>query len=155
VEKKEFLNKILSSRSELECVLSQFSPNMMESQGMVDKWSIKEIIGHVGWYEEEMVNVLSTKVFKGSELWELELQERNVEILKTFRGKSLDEVIKTEKENYQKMIDLLQTLEEKDLNDPGAFAEMPSDWQPWSVIASNTYEHYNDHIEDLNRITAD
>jgi hypothetical protein len=28
---------------------------------------------------------------------------------------------------------------------------MPPDWQPWTIIAQNTYEHYQDHIDDLKR----
>lgn len=153
MKKEEFLNKILDSRSELECVLSKFSATMMESERMVSDWSIKDIIAHIGWYEEEMVEVLSTKMFKGSDLWELELQKRNEAIHDAVKARNLDEVIRTEKDTYQKLIDLLKDLDERDLNDPTSFAEMPPDWKPWSVIASNTCEHYDDHIKDLNRIT--
>ncbi|MFN2216624.1 MAG: hypothetical protein ACK2TS_06740 [Anaerolineales bacterium] len=52
------------------------------------------------------------------------------------------------------MLKLLQELDETDLNNPAAFEGMPGDWQPWNVIASNTYEHYDDHVADLNRITS-
>ena len=31
---------------------------------------------------------------------------------------------------------------DKDLMDPARFSGMPADWEPWQVIASNTYEHY-------------
>jgi len=24
---------------------------------------------------------------------------------------------------------------------------MPADWRPWQVVASNTYEHYDDHAQ--------
>jgi hypothetical protein len=26
---------------------------------------------------------------------------------------------------------------------------MPPDWQPWMIIVQNTYEHYQDHIPDI------
>jgi hypothetical protein len=26
---------------------------------------------------------------------------------------------------------------------------MPEDWEPWQVIAGNTYEHYQEHIPDI------
>jgi hypothetical protein len=52
------------------------------------------------------------------------------------------------------MLALLKDLDESALDDAGSFAEMPPDWQPWSVIASNTYEHYDDHVKDLKKISA-
>ena len=154
MEKEVFISKIQESRSELECVLSHFSPTMMDNQGMVDSWSIKDIIAHISWYEAEMVKILDTKVFQGSSLWDLELQERNTAIHETIKDLDLSEVIRKEKETYQTMLKLLQELDETDLNNPAAFEGMPGDWQPWNVIASNTYEHYDDHVADLNRITS-
>jgi hypothetical protein len=26
---------------------------------------------------------------------------------------------------------------------------MPPDWHPWTIIADNTYEHYQHHIADV------
>ena len=27
--------------------------------------------------------------------------------------------------------------------------EMPEEWEPWKVIASNSYEHYHQHIPGI------
>ena len=43
----------------------------------------------------------------------------------------------------------METLTDEDLLDASHFAEMPSNWKPWEVIASNTYEHYDDHLAEL------
>ena len=154
MKKKKFLERIERSRTELERVLSGIAEDMMETQGIVDTWSIKDVIAHIGWYEEEMVKMLSSMALKGSELWELDLQERNIAIHTAFNNIDLDDVIRTEKENYLNMLALLKDLDESALNDAGSFAEMPPDWQPWSVIASNTYEHYDDHVRDLKKINV-
>ena len=154
MEKKKFLDRIERSRTELERVLSGIPVDMMETQGTVDSWSIKDVIAHIGWYEGEMVKVLSSMALKGSELWELDLQERNTAIHAAFSSKDLEDVIRTEKENYLNMLTLLKNLDESALDDAGSFAEMPPDWQPWSVIASNTYEHYDDHVKDLKKISV-
>ena len=154
MEKKVFIKKIQDSRDELECLLSQFSPTMMERQNMVDDWSIKDIIAHISWYEGEMVKILSTRIFQGSPLWDLDLQERNIAIHDVIKEKDLNEIIQEEKETFSTMLNLLQNLDGDDLNNPTAFEGMPFDWIPWNVIASNTYEHYDDHIADLNRITS-
>ncbi len=47
------------------------------------------------------------------------------------------------------MLDAMGTLTDEDLLDASHFAEMPSNWKPWEVIASNTYEHYDDHLAEL------
>ena len=152
MEKKKFLDRIESSRTELERVLSGIPVNMMESQEMVDTWSVKDVIAHISWYEGEMVNLLSSMALKGSDLWEVDLQERNKAIHAVSSSKDLDYVIRMEKQNYLNMLALLKDLDESALNDASSFAEMPHDWQPWSVIASNTYEHYDDHVKDLKKI---
>lgn len=44
------------------------------------------------------------------------------------------------------MMNLLKSLDEQALNQAAAFPGMPPEWTPWEVIASNTYEHYDDHL---------
>ncbi|MFC2028370.1 DinB family protein [Chloroflexota bacterium] len=148
----DFLKKILKSRAELDEALSRIQPNTMQKQDLIDGWSVKDLIAHIGWYEREMQLVLKQKVFKGSNLWGLELTERNDVIFTENKDRSLAEVVNSEEETYRELLSLLEDMPESDLNDPAAFVEMPSDWQPWSVIASNTYEHYMDHTKDLKRI---
>ena len=41
------------------------------------------------------------------------------------------------------------------MTDPTGFPNMPPDWQPWLVIAQNTYQHYQDHIKDVERWLAE
>jgi len=46
---------------------------------------------------------------------------------------------------FDQLLAGMQSLTEEDLHDPLRFAEMPADWAPWQVIASNCYEHYRQH----------
>ena len=154
MKKQDFLNKIHQARKQLEQELSGISPEMMELPVNDGNWSIKDTIAHIGWYEEQMVNLLHLKALKGSELWELDLEERNAAIHVLTRDDDLDDVLRNESRNYKTMMKLLQTLDEDSLNDSGAFSEMPSDWKPWSLIASNTYEHYLDHIQGIRSLSS-
>jgi hypothetical protein len=43
----------------------------------------------------------------------------------------------------------LEELADDDLLHASHFREMPSDWIPWQVIASNTFEHYPVHTADI------
>ena len=42
-----------------------------------------------------------------------------------------------------------QKLADEDLNDATRYKDMPKDWTPWEVVASNTFEHYSDHVAEL------
>jgi len=44
---------------------------------------------------------------------------------------------------------------DENMTDPTGFPNMPPDWQPWLVIAQNTYQHYQDHIKDVERWLAE
>ena len=155
MKKKEFLDRIIRSRTKLERELSGIPAEILETGKTIGTWSIKDVIAHIGWYEGEMIKVLNSMALIGSEFWKLDLQDRNKAIHAANSSKDLQEVINTEKDNFRKMLSLLQDLDESALNDAGAFSEMPPDWQPWSVIASNTYEHYDDHRKDIKKLTTD
>jgi len=152
MNKENFIKLVLSARSSLDAVLSRFTQEQMEIKDDSKQWSVKDVIAHIGWYESEMVNLLRQHKLEGSEWWNLPLQERNAAIHSATRNEELNDVIAKEAQTYKMMLELLEELDEPDLNDPMAFNGMPSDWQPWSVIASNTYEHYLDHIDHLEKL---
>lgn len=151
MKKLEFLELIHTARSELVSVLSEIPRDKMELKDDGMEWTVKDVIAHIGWYENEMVNLLRQKSLEGSEWWNLSLQERNDAIQAMNRGRDLQSVMDSEADAYQNLLNFLEDLNEADLNDPAAFASMPVEWQPWSVIASNTHEHYQDHVEQLKK----
>lgn len=152
MKKKEFIDLILFARKILDSVLSDLSREQMELDRIDKTWTAKDIIAHIDWYETEMVNVLSQHKLEGSDLWNLSLDERNEAIFLAFKDDNLGSIIDKEARTFQRMLELLENLKESDLNDPAMFKGMPADWQPWSVIASNTYEHYQDHIDQLKEL---
>lgn len=152
MKKMVFLELIHTARYELDSMLSEIPRDKMEWKDEDMVWTVKDVIAHIGWYENEMVNLLRQKSLEGSEWWNLSLQERNEAIQTMNRGRDLQSVLDSEADTYQTLLNFLEDLNEADLNDPAAFAGMPVEWQPWSVIASNTHEHYQDHVEQLKRL---
>ena len=43
-------------------------------------WSKKDIMAHITWHEQEMINLITSKTLAGSAWWELPLDERNEKI---------------------------------------------------------------------------
>jgi hypothetical protein len=152
MKKNEFMKKIRSARDALEKLLFEFNREQMDVSAEEKNWTVKDVIAHIGWYEAEMVNVLRQHALEGSDLWDLPLNERNAAIFTSARNDDLASIVEKEAQIYQTMLELLEEVNESDLNDSLAFKGMPADWQPWSVIASNTYEHYQDHIDQLKKL---
>ena len=147
--KAEFLEQIRLSRAELDEVINQLDPKSMTTPGVAGDWSVKDILAHVTWHEREMLNLVKAHALVGSDLWNLPLDQRNEAIYQENKNKVLKDVLAESKAVYESMMREMQTLSEEDLKDPARFADMPSDWQPWDLIAQNTYEHYQDHLADL------
>ena len=121
----------------------------MTESGVVGEWSVKDVIAHITWHEREMVGVLRARALVGSDLWNLPLDQRNAAIFEQNRHRPLSDVLTEAQQIFPHLVELVQTLDDQDLIDPSRFAQMPADWQPWQVIASNSFEHYRAHIPDL------
>ncbi len=111
--------------------------------------SLRDILYHVAWYEREMVNVLQTCDFRGSAWWELTQDERNARIMEAGQAVSLLGAWRMEQQAYTELLAQLDQVGDAELEQAGFFKEMPADWKPWEVIASNTYEHYPQHFKDI------
>lgn len=144
--KDRFLRLLLDERARWDELLSQVDEAHMTTPGVEGEWSLKDIIAHVAWYEGQMVGVLRQRSLVGSDLWELPTDERNAAIHEQNRHRALADVLAEARQVYAEFVDGVRALTTEDLHDPGRFAGMPADWIPWQVIASNSFEHYPQHI---------
>jgi len=149
VEKDAFVEKVRAAWSSWEDLVSQVPRAEMELPGFYEERSLKDVIAHISWYEWQMVGILEARRFAGSPLWEKTLEERNVAIHEENKNLRLEDVLSDSGRIHTRLVELLDELSDEDLNDAGAFPGMPSDWAPWDVIASNTYEHYDGHAESV------
>jgi hypothetical protein len=145
------IDEIRDSRAELDDLLALLDDSQMVQAGADGEWTVKDVIAHVSWHEREMINLIRSRALLGSDLWNLPLHERNAAIYEQNRDQSLDDVRAEAAEAFRQLLESLQTLSDEDLNDPARFEHMPAEWQPWKIIAENTWEHYHDHYESLRR----
>ena len=144
-----FLDLVRNGRAEWDALIEQIDKARMTEPGVEGEWSLKDIIAHVTWYEREMVSVVQARALVGSDLWGLPLEARNAGVFAEILNRPLPEVLAETYTVFQQLMAGLQTLTDEDLNEASRFAEMPLEWKPWQVIASNTYEHYPDHIQPI------
>jgi arsenate reductase-like glutaredoxin family protein len=148
---QELINIVKRVRTNWESLVQQIDQEKMTQPGVAGEWSLKDIIAHLTWHEREMVGLIEAHALVGSELWNLPTDERNVAIYEEFKELPLEQVLKESNQAYKQLIEVLPSLSDQDLTNPDSFPNMPPDWQPWTIIAQNTYEHYQDHIDDLKR----
>ena len=146
MEKGEFLNLLQNAHQAWEKFLAQIPADKYDIPGEPGAWAMKDVIAHITWYDREMVDLLISRTLAGSDWWNLPLDERNRLIYEQNHDRPLQEILAQNRQAYAELWQLAQLLDVNDLNDPTRFEDMPLEWQPWEVIASNTYEHYLDHL---------
>lgn len=147
--KTEFIERIRTSRLKLDEVVKSIDPMFMTAPGVCGDWSVKDVLAHITWHEQEMFNVVLNRALVGSDLWNVSLELRNKTIYEENRDREQKDVLDDYQVVFESMMDAMETLTDEDLLHASHFAEMPSNWKPWEVIASNTYEHYDDHLAEL------
>src|SRR5260370_36432193 len=98
LDKVSFVTTLQEARHEWKAVVAQMDEQRLLQPGVVDTWSVKDVIAHLAWYEREMIPVMRTHVFAGSELWELSTDERNRIIFQQNSQRPLQEIL-TEEEH--------------------------------------------------------
>lgn len=151
----EFISTLKVTRAEWDALLDSIDQVDKLKPGMAGDWSIKDIIAHVTWFEKEMVGLITAHALVGSELWNLPTDERNAAIYEEVKDQPLEQVLEESKQVHQQLLDVLPRLSDQDLTDPSGFPNMPPDWQPGMIIAQNTYEHYEDHMQDVEKWLAE
>ncbi len=148
MDKKKFLDNVKSERAQWDALLREVGEARM-TEPVMDGRTIKDVIAHVTWYEREMIPVFRDHALVGSDLWNLEQDKRNAAIYELNRDRPLDEVLAEARQVYAELLPILEKVSEEDLQDASRFQDMPADWLPWEMLASNTYEHYVDHAHDI------
>ena len=146
---RTFIQSVKKNRAALEKAIASLDRKMLTRPGVTGKWSIKDILAHITWFDREMVGILEAKAFISSDLWSLPPDKRNAVIHKRAKPHSLEKVLAEAERVYKALLLSLADLRDTDLHNPAAFPGMPDDWTPWEVIAGNTYDHYQEHLTDI------
>ncbi|MFQ5943976.1 MAG: ClbS/DfsB family four-helix bundle protein [Anaerolineales bacterium] len=152
---REFQHAWRRDRAEWDRVLAAVGEERMLEPGLPGGWSVKDAVAHVNWYEREMIQVLEQRALVGSDLWNYPADERNIPIYEEGKDLPLDDVLAESNRLFERLWELVSELADEDLNEASRFDQMPEDWEPWQVIASNTYEHYQQHIPDIREWLAE
>ncbi len=143
------LQKVRDSYTAWKDLLASVPFSQYEEPLPGSHWSIKDIIAHITWHEDQMVEVMETRAFIGSAWWQLPTDERNRNIYKEYKSIPLQDILDDATGTHQQLEFWIETLSDDELNGSGQFEEMPPDWLFGDILAQNTYQHYDDHAKSL------
>jgi hypothetical protein len=148
MSKQELTTKLLAARQQLESTLARIDEERMPLLILHGEWSVKDLIGHLGFWEASVVSLFNTlKAGKSPEPFP-ELDVLNAQVLTDSRKQSLAEVRRQEKTAYQKVLALVQDATEAEMFDPRHFAW--TEGRPFeNFIYDNTIGHYEEHLPEV------
>jgi hypothetical protein len=156
MEKAKLLEEIQIGRAELDALVGRLSDEQLCSPTLDGRRSIKDILVHISSWERRCAGWIDTSLKGGTPerpepgfTWE-QMDELNELTFLAYRNKPLQDVMAESRQSFQRLMELVQSLSEEDLNDIHRF-----DWwygRPITLpIAANSYEHYREHAEEIER----
>ncbi len=154
MNRAQLLEQMHSGRQRLEATLARVRDDQMLTPSLPGNWSVKDLLAHIGWWEQWIVNTYDTllrgEIPYSPHLDEMAVDDLNAQLFAEYHDRPLAEVHREEKDAYQKLLSLAENAAEEDLFHPHRFAWMEGHpFVEW--IINNTYEHYDEHLRDLLR----
>jgi hypothetical protein len=145
------LDLIHAGRSRWESALTQLSPDQMTAPALFDGWSVKDLVAHIGAWEQTAASVFAALLSGQApdfEIDEIALDAFNARFFAEHHDQSLGEVLAGEQAAYRSFLSLVEGASEVDLFDPDRFAWMQgAPFAEW--VGANTFEHYDEHLADM------
>jgi hypothetical protein len=153
--KDRFIEMMRTERAYWESLITKLENDQMTEPGVEGVWSVLDVVIHVTAYERWLVEWLEAasrgELPPPSDMDIPNVDERNAAILAKHRGMKVHEAWIESQDVFEKLIERIEALHEKDLTDT-----MRTSWfvtpywkenKPlWQCIAGDSYEHYHQHL---------
>ena len=67
---QELIDLVNAEYDTWQALIEQIDPEKMLEPGVSGEWSLKDVIAHLTWHENEMIGMIRSHAFKGSDLWD-------------------------------------------------------------------------------------
>jgi hypothetical protein len=158
IDKASILNEMRTNYAALEEILAPLEMTQMTTEGVIDGWSIKDMLAHIASWHHRLLTWLDAAirneepVISGPDSVE-EMDALNAQFYQENKSHPLDEVLTEFRTTHQQIMDIIQAMREEDLISPQRFA-----WTQgsplWQLVAGDTYEHYQEHRKQIQKWLA-
>ena len=140
-----------TERAQWNALLAQVGPNRMEIPGVEGTWSVKELVAHLTWYEQAVVDgarqITSTGTFTRANDG-VGIDERNARVTAESRARSVAEVLAEADDVFAQLLKVIAACPDDLLNNAKLLG-LPDDVPPWMRVANNSYLHYQQHEQSI------
>jgi len=156
VTKAELLVRIRSGHDALMRLLTTIPDSRMTEPGAGGTWSVRDILVHIIDWEQHLVRILQVR--RRGDQPELrpfanddEMHRFNEQIVQANRALPADQARISLQQSQRLLTEALSPLSEADLFDDSRRAQVIGLSQDpvWSLIAMETYEHYQEHMDSI------
>ena len=149
VTKADVERELLEAWEGLGSAVDSFSDMELEQPGVVEGWSIKDLLGHIAfWAEQAAENMQLIAAGRADEVRrpsdEKATDEWNEREWRARRERPLSDVREEWLDSFQGVMQALAALPSERLG------EKLKGYTALKLFAEDTYEHYKEHLEHLN-----
>jgi hypothetical protein len=143
MNREQLLRRIETTWAALQDSYAGLSDAELTEPGVVDAWSVKDVLAHVTTWEEEALKYLPLIIEGGTPPRYVTyggLDAFNAMMTERKRGLSLDEVRTQMKETHRRLLDYIDTVPEEEYRRETRFRHR---------LRLDTYSHYPLHTEAI------
>jgi hypothetical protein len=153
VDKTSILNEMSTNYTALEEILATLDKTQYFTEGVIPGWSIKDMLAHIASWHHRLLMWLDAAIGNGEPAISgpdnvEEMDALNAQFYQENKSRPLDEVLTDFRTTHQQIMDIVQAIPEDDLISPNRFAWLKGE-PLWQVIAGDTFEHYREHIKQI------
>jgi hypothetical protein len=147
LNKQVILERIQTERRRLEQNLERLGDDQMEIVGVVDEWTVKDLLAHlsdweqrfIGWFEAGVRGEIPETPAPGIRWEDLDMLNRH--IYEKHRGRTLEDVRQEFEESYRRVLAVIEGIPEEEMFAVGKYAWLEGN-NLVGVILANTANHY-------------
>lgn len=124
---------------------------LLRRPGPQEDWSVKDLIAHLTYWEQHMINNVKM-LLKGEspEYVSDNLDAINARVFEDNKDRSLADIQADYERSLGEVIAQIEAMSEDDIYNPQKFTWTKGE-SLVPMIAGDTYEHYQDHIDDVRK----
>jgi hypothetical protein len=155
VSREELLEKIKSSRKQLEDLMTKIPEEDFLRPVFDGGWTLKDMLSHIVSWEQKMITWIGEAA--EGKLPEMPNGDAAVDALNAAfyqenKDLSLEDARQAFKRSYPQALAVAENTPDEVLYTENLFEGRKNPF--WITVAANTYWHYNDHIEDITKWLA-
>ncbi len=152
MNKSELVSALGASRNALLAAIDDLTDFELIEPGVVNDWSVKDILSHLTAWEAELVTLLvqARNTKRPAFLDRGDTDELNAKWYNEYKNRALDRVMADFAAVRKQTIRQVASYSDKELNDPKLYKWL-NDEPLWTWIAAETFEHEAEHTEQIKK----